>query len=159
MVIHTSADLSPGEHPYACFSAESRPLTSAYIARVRVDRSMNSIEAQGVKTVPGHLLMMRWAEEETANQCSNTKESTGAPVSASEQDSHTVRHRNSGVDTCPEIYRFVSCGHAILNPCLAAPKRANSPPPLMVKFISNHVSLTSQANPRHSLARIASFSA
>ena len=88
MVIHTSADLSPGEHPYACFSAESRPLTSAYIARVRVDRSMNSIEAQGVKTVPGHLLMMRWAEEETANQCSNTKESTGAPVSASEQDSH-----------------------------------------------------------------------
>ena len=89
MVFHTSADLGPGEHPYACFSAESRPLTSAYIARVRVDRSMNSIEAQGVKTVPGHLLMMRWAEEETANQCSNTKESTGAPVSASEQDSHT----------------------------------------------------------------------
>ena len=88
-MIHTSADLGPGEHPYACFSAESRPLTSAYIARVRVDRSMNSIEAQGVKTVPGHLLMMRWAEEETANQCSNTKESTGAPVSASEQDSHT----------------------------------------------------------------------
>ena len=88
MVFHTSADLGPGEHPYACFSAESRPLTSAYIARVRVDRSMNSIEAQGVKTVPGHLLMMRWAEEETANQCSNTKESTGAPVSASEQDSH-----------------------------------------------------------------------
>ena len=67
-------------------------------ARVRVDRSMNSIEAQGVKTVPGHLLMMRWAEEETANQCSNTKESTGAPVSASEQDSHTrcgVRQRGS----------------------------------------------------------------
>ena len=49
---------------------------------------MDSIEAQMVKTVPGHLLMMRWAEEETANQCSNTKESTGAPVSASEQDSH-----------------------------------------------------------------------
>jgi hypothetical protein len=92
VVIHTSADLGPGEHPYACFSAESRPLTSAYIARVRVDRSMNSIEAQGVKTVPGHLLMMRWAEEETANQCSNTKESTGAPVSASEQDSHRQAH-------------------------------------------------------------------
>ena len=31
---------------------------------------------------------MRRAEEETANQCSNTKESTGAPVSASKQDSH-----------------------------------------------------------------------
>ena len=98
MVIHTSADLGPGEHPYACFSAESRPLTSAYIARVRVDRPMDSIEAQRVKTVPGNLLMMRRAEEETANQCSNTKESTGAPVSASEQDSHTplrpsVRHR------------------------------------------------------------------
>ena len=49
---------------------------------------MDSIEAQRVKTVPGNLLMMRRAEEETANQCSNTKESTGAPVSASEQDSH-----------------------------------------------------------------------
>jgi hypothetical protein len=48
---------------------------------------MDSIEAQRVKTVPGNLLMMRRAEEETANQCSNTKESTGAPVSASEQDS------------------------------------------------------------------------
>ena len=104
MVIHTSADLGPGEHPYACFSAESRPLTSAYIARVRVDRSMNSIEAQGVKTVPGHLLMMRWAEEETANQCSNTKESTGAPVSASKQDSHTApgaRARGRGGPAAP----------------------------------------------------------
>ena len=50
---------------------------------------MDSIEAQRVKTVPGNLLMMRRAEEETANQCSNTKESTGAPVSASEQDSLT----------------------------------------------------------------------
>ena len=54
---------------------------------------MDSIEAQRVKTVPGNLLMMRRAEEETANQCSNTKESTGAPVSASEQDS--LNHRRS----------------------------------------------------------------
>ena len=52
---------------------------------------MDSIEAQRVKTVPGNLLMMRRAEEETANQCSNTKESTGAPVSASEQDSLRMR--------------------------------------------------------------------
>ena len=54
---------------------------------------MDSIEAQRVKTVPGNLLMMRRAEEETANQCSNTKESTGAPVSASEQDSHSAARR------------------------------------------------------------------
>jgi hypothetical protein len=52
---------------------------------------MDSIEAHRVKTVPGNPLMMRRAEEETANQCSNTKESTGAPVSASEQDSLTMR--------------------------------------------------------------------
>ena len=49
---------------------------------------MDSIEAHRVKTVPGNPLIMRRAEEETANQCSNTKESTGAPVSASKQDSH-----------------------------------------------------------------------
>ena len=49
---------------------------------------MDSIEAHRVKTVPGNPLIMRRAEEETANQCPNTKESTGAPVSASEQDSH-----------------------------------------------------------------------
>ena len=52
---------------------------------------MDSIEAHRVKTVPGKSLMKCRAEEETANQCSNTKESTGAPVSASEQDSHTIQ--------------------------------------------------------------------
>jgi len=51
---------------------------------------MDSIEAHRVKTVPGNPLIMRRAEEETANQCSNTKESTGAPVSASKQDSLTI---------------------------------------------------------------------
>ena len=91
MVIHTSADLGPGEHPYACFSAESRPLTSAYIARVRVDRPMDShtIEARRVKNIPGNLQVMRQPEEGTANQCPITKESTGAPVSVTEQDSHS----------------------------------------------------------------------
>ena len=49
---------------------------------------MDSIEAHRVKTVPGKSLMKCRAEEETANQCSTTKESTGAPVSASKQDSH-----------------------------------------------------------------------
>ena len=92
MVIHTSADLGPGEHPYACFSAESRPLTSAYIARVRVDRPMDTIEARRVKHTPGNLQVMRRAEEGTANQCPITKESTGAPVSVTEQDSHSSLH-------------------------------------------------------------------
>ena len=56
---------------------------------------MDSIEAHRVKTVPGNPLIMRRAEEETANQCSNTKESTGAPVSASEQDSHSLERVRS----------------------------------------------------------------
>jgi len=97
VVIHTSADLSPGEHPYACFSAESRPLTSAYIARVRVDRPMDTIEACKVKNIPGNLQALRQPEEGTANQCPTTKESTGAPVSASEQDSHIQARKPIGI--------------------------------------------------------------
>ena len=49
---------------------------------------MDSIEAHRVKNVPGNLQALRQPEEGTANQCPTTKESTGAPVSASEQDSH-----------------------------------------------------------------------
>jgi 3-methyladenine DNA glycosylase AlkC len=71
-------------------AAESRPLTSAYIARVRVDRPMDTIEARRVKNIPGNLQVMRLAEEGTANQCPITKESTGAPVSVTEQDSHKI---------------------------------------------------------------------
>ena len=50
---------------------------------------MDSIEAHRVKNVPGNLQALRQPEEGTANQCPTIKESTGAPVSASEQDSHT----------------------------------------------------------------------
>ena len=54
---------------------------------------MDSIEAHRVKTVPGNPLMMRRAEEETANQCSITKEPTGVPVSTSKQVSHSNTKR------------------------------------------------------------------